>query len=69
MIYEMSVEEAWVKIYGTCCVAAAAAGNSDLTPAAQSGLSDLLEDVVVLLEKVKATLDVNVLTLTLKKVA
>jgi hypothetical protein len=69
MIYEMSVEEAWVKIYGTCCVAAAALGNTDLTPSAQKGLSDLLEDVVVVLEDLKATLDASVLTLTLKKAA
>jgi hypothetical protein len=68
MIFRMTVEEDLVKIRRSCSVTVAALDNPDLTPLARDGLSDLLEEAV-LLGDVKATLDAGVLNLPLVEVA
>ena len=69
MIIGMTVEEALVKVHRSCSVAAAALDCTDLTPSARDGLWDLLEDAVVLLDRIKVTLDSSVLILILKEAA
>ena len=69
MIMNMTVEEALVKVHRSCSVAAAALDCTDLTAPARDGLWDLLEDAVVLLDRVKATLDASVLIMILREAA
>ena len=69
MIIGMTVEEALVKVYRSCSVAAAALDCTDLTASARDGLWDLLEDAVVLLDRVKVSLDASVLITVLKQAA
>ena len=69
MIIGMTVEEGLVKLHRSCSVAAAALNCTDLTSSARDGLWDSLEDAVVLLDRIKATLDSSVLILILKEAA
>ena len=69
MIMNMTDEEALVKVHRSCSVAAAALDCTDLTPSARDGLWDLLEDAVVLLDRVKVSLDASVLITVLKQAA
>ena len=69
MIMNMTVEEALVKVHRSCSVAAAALDCTDLTPSARDGLWDLLEDAVVLLDRVTVSLDASVLITVLKQAA
>jgi hypothetical protein len=69
MIFDMTVEEALVRVERSCGLAAAASENTDLTAVARDGLVELLEDAVILLDELRHGLDASVLNLTFNRAA